>query len=147
MSISKRPCQEKDGKFYFMGVFVCQRAFQILTGVPAATIQQARQAMQGNVVTALTRKELGMWATIRNANKAPRYLDARSWIEVHAERYAEANPMTGQMVLPFGRKSDYYMMYCFERASETLSHLDGQPASQNTFLQAWRCEPCHLLQS
>ena len=134
-------CQEKDGKFLFMGVLVCQRAFQILTGVPAGTIQQAREAMRANAVTALTRKELGMWASIRNAAMAPRYLDARAWIEVHAERYAEANPMTGQMVLPFGRKSDYYHMYCWERSQEVLHHLDGKWAAQNTFLQAWRCEP------
>ena len=127
--------------FCSWGVLVCQRAFQILTGVPAGTIQQAREAMRANAVTALTRKELGMWASIRNAAMAPRYLDARAWIEVHAEMYAEANPMTGQMVLPFGRKSDYYHMYCWERSQEVLHHLDGKWAAQNTFLQAWRCEP------
>eukprot|EP00435_Cladocopium_sp_Y103_P043419 s410_g12.t1 len=137
--------QEKDGNFLFMGVTVCQRAFQVLTGVPAGTIQQAREAVRSNAVTALTRKELGMWATIRNAAQAPRYLDARCWLEVHAERYAEANPMTGQMVLPFGRKSDYYHMYCWERSHEVLSHLDDKWAAQNTFLQAWRCEPQTLL--
>lgn len=136
--------QENNG-FTFLGVTVCQRAFQILTGIPAGTIQQARDAARSNAVTALTRKELGMWATIRNSAKAPRYLDARSWLEVHAEKYAEANPMTGQMVLPFGRKSDYYHMYCWERSQEVLSHLDGEYASQQTFLQAWRCEPQFLL--
>ena len=126
---------------YGRGVSVCQRAFQLLTGVPAGTIQQAREAAKSNVVTALTRKELGMWASIRNASMAPRYLDARAWIEVHAQRYAEVNPMTGQMVLPFGRKSDYFAMYCWERSQEALSHLDGHYASQVTFLQARRCEP------
>ena len=124
-----------------MGVSVCQRAFQILSGVPAGTIQQAREAARSNKATALTRKEIGMWASIRNSSQAPRYLDARAWIEAHAERYAEANPITGQMVLPFGRKSDYYHMYCWERSHELLSHLDGKCAAQTTFLSAWKCEP------
>ena len=125
-----------------MGVFVCQRAFQVLTGVPAGTIQQAREAVQQKVTTAITRREGMMWASIRNSSAAPRYLDARAWIEAHAEKFAEHSPITGQYVLPCGRKSDYYSMYCWERWHDVLHHLlDGKWAAQNTFLQAWRCDP------
>ena len=61
--------------FRFLGVSVCQKAFQLLTGVSSKVLQNAREAIQKRQVTALNRAELGQWLEIRNAPRAPRYLD------------------------------------------------------------------------
>ena len=61
--------------FRFLGVSVCQKAFQLLTGVSSKVLQNARGAIQKKQVTALNRAELGQWLEIRNAPRAPRYLD------------------------------------------------------------------------
>ena len=61
--------------FRFLGVSVCQKAFQLLTGVSSKVLQNAREAIQKKQVTALNRAELGQWLEIRNAPRAPRYLD------------------------------------------------------------------------
>lgn len=66
--------------------------------------------------------------------------DARSWLQVHSAMYGEQSPMTGCTFLPWGRRSEYYSMYVFERSSGDLSHLDGQAADQKTFMAAWRNE-------
>ena len=47
--------------------------------------------------------------------------DARSWLQVHAAMYGEQSPMTGCTFLPWGRRSEYYSMYVFERSSDDLS--------------------------
>ena len=60
--------------FRFLGIAVCQKAFQLMTGVSSNVLQKARQACQKNQVTHLARAELGQWMEIRNAPRAPRYL-------------------------------------------------------------------------
>ena len=71
--------------------------------------------------------------------------DARAWLEKHAELYGEQSPMTGCTYLPWGRRSEYYALYLFERSLDgDLAHLDGQAADQKTFMAAWRCEAFHV---
>ena len=60
--------------FRFLGIAVCQKAFQLMTGASSNVLQKARQACQKNQVTHLARAELGQWMEIRNAPRAPRYL-------------------------------------------------------------------------
>lgn len=61
--------------FRFLGVYVCQKAFQLLTGVSSKVLQNVRTAIQRKQVTMLSRAEAGKWLEIRNAPRAPRYLD------------------------------------------------------------------------
>ena len=70
--------------------------------------------------------------------------DARVWLEQHAELYGEQSPMNGCVYLPYGRKSEYYAMYAFERSQEDLSRLDFRPATQVTFFEVWRVECPHI---
>ena len=71
--------------------------------------------------------------------------DAQAWLEKHAELYGEQSPMTGCTYLPWGRRSEYYALYLFERSLDgDLAHLDGQAADQKTFMAAWRCEAFHV---
>lgn len=70
--------------------------------------------------------------------------DARVWLEQHAELYGEQSPMNGCVYLPYGRKSEYFALYSFERSREDLSRLDFRPATQVTFFEAWRVECPHI---
>lgn len=74
--------------------------------------------------------------------------DSRSWLEHHAEVFGEQSPMSGAIYLPYGRRSEYYYLYVFERTHVdhgVLSHLDNKPADQKTFMSAWRTE-CYWIQ-
>ena len=62
--------------------------------------------------------------------------DSRSWLEHRAEVFGEQSPMSGAIYLPYGRRSEYYYLYVFERTHVdhgALSHLDNKPADQKTF--------------
>ena len=52
--------------------------------------------------------------------------------------------MTGCTYLPWGRRSEYYALYLFERSLDDLAHLDGQAADQKVFMSAWRREAFHV---
>jgi hypothetical protein len=137
--------KEASGKYQFLGSAVCLEAFKLLTTVPAGTLQEIRDAIQSGKTTFSTLCELGISLALRNTNKAKKYLDAASWIKVYAETHGEISPMTGLIHLPSGRKSLYYLAYLADRETDNLAHLDGSPAEQVTFLDAWRTECPYVL--
>lgn len=124
----------------FLGLPVCQRAFQILACVGGWSLTKARDSAANGNVSCWSQKELGLALNLKNTSKAPRYLDARAWLEEYAEVHAEMSPMSGMLVLPGGRKMLYYLLYLEDRKEENLERLDGQPADYVTFLKAWRYE-------
>ena len=141
--------QFKDsGMMTFLGIRVCQKAFTMLAGVGSSSLMAARGMASTGHVRAIAGKELLGGALIKPTNKDPKYVDAREWLEVYAERHAEQSPMTGAFMLPAGRKVLYWLQYVHERLSEPEYRARiGDPASRGTFMKAWNRECPHIVVS
>lgn len=83
------------GSFRFAGIRVCSRAFQILSGISAGSIQEIREKVSKGVI-AIWRESSLAWMAIKNQSKAHRYIDSRNWIESYAETHGEKSPMDGK---------------------------------------------------
>jgi hypothetical protein len=133
------------GNLTFMGIRVCQKAFQMLAGVGASSLMSARNMASTGHVRAQASSGL-RGAAIMATNKDPRYIDAREWLEVYADQHAEQSPMTGAFLLPAGRKVLYWLQYVHERLSEPAVRARiGEPASRTTFMRAWKRECPHIV--
>ena len=122
-------------KFTVLGVYVCEAAFQRLTGVGSWALTKARSAALDGHASSLSRSELGYTQLVRNTNKQNVYLDARQWLERYADSHAEQSSISGRMELPSGRKGFYYCAYYEDRKSVKMT-----AASPSIFLEAWRQE-------
>ena len=130
----------------FMGVRVCQKAFAMLAGVGASSFLAAKNMASTGHVSAFSRQELLQGMLVKPRNKDPKYIDAREWLEIYADRHAEQSPMTGAFMLPSGRKMLYWLQYEYERYSELgIAARIGTPAAYSTFLLAWRKECPHIV--
>jgi len=138
-------------QYQFLGHSVCRNAFMILSGASAFACQEARDAALQGKCCWVSRAELGLASSIRNASKAAAYLGARQWLEWYAATYAEMSPMSNLAYLPAGRKAFYYQHYrqdMLKRAALTSpsgvyapgDNPDLQLADESTFLKAWRME-------
>ena len=129
-----RACPDE---YTFMGYKLCRAAFMLLTGLGAGKLTELRSLAARGAVTVTNKTQLQLGGIGRNA-KAPRYLDARAWIQIYAEQHGEMSPMSGVTLLPAGRKSFYHLAYVNDRENQDLTHLDGKCADLGTFLKAWR---------
>ena len=95
--------RENGSEFKLLGIRVCSRAFQRLTGISAGAIQDIRERMKKGEVTIWRSDDLA-WLSIKNQSKSHKYLDARSWLEAYAQTHGEQSPMNLLEFLPAGRK-------------------------------------------
>ena len=129
-----------------MGVEVCQKAFMLLSGIGSSSLATARHKASTGSVSAWSQRELLQGMLVKNRSKDQRYVDAREWLELYAEKHAEQRPMTGAFMLPSGRKTLYWLQYMYERENEpNLKQRIGSPASQSTFMTAWKRECPHIV--
>ena len=133
-------------KVTFLGVEVCQKAFMMLSGIGGSSLMAARHRVSTGSVSAWSPKELLQGMRVKKRSKDQRYVDAREWQVVFAEKHAEQSPVTGALMLPAGRKSLYWLQYMYEREKEPgLKQRIGAPASQSTFMTAWKRECPHIV--
>lgn len=131
------------GMMTFLGVRVCQKAFTMLAGIGASALSSAKGRASTGRVSVWTSRESLQGMMIKPTSKDPKYLDAREWLEVYADRHAEQSPMTGAFCLPSGRKTLYWAQYVYEREQEPGGST--APASCSTFMKAWKRECPHIV--
>ena len=107
----------------------------IVSGIGASSLSEARAAVEKGHKSCLTSAELGMGQLLMPRSKEPLYLDVRQWLTQYAKSHADQSPISGEALLPSGRKEFYYAQYEHERRCR-----QRLCASRPCFNKAWRIE-------
>ena len=113
-------------EYKFLGIPVCKVAFVALTGISTYMLTHCREGAIRGQRSVLSVHEMGLYASIRNHQRAGTYLSARQWLEQYAGTHAEMSPMDEKAYLPSGRKTYYYYHYRQDMIARSETALEGQ---------------------
>ena len=115
---SGQPDKSFEMSYSFLGINVCKSAFMMLTGTGVPFLQSARADALKNKKSYAPRSEIGAWRRIANAVWPQKYLDARQWLIVYAEKFGSWNPARDRCHLPAGRREFYHAAYVADRVQQ-----------------------------
>ena len=153
---SGQPAKFFEMSYFFLGIKVCRSAFMMLTGLGAGFLQKARTAALDEKESYAPRSEIGAWRRIANTVWPQKYLDARQWLIVYAEKFGSWNPARDRCHLPAGRREFYHAAYVADRVQQGCRPpqeerkgkrriSDSIVAERRAFLRAWSVELPWLL--
>ena len=97
---------------------VCRSAFMMLTGLGVPFVQAARAGALNDKESHAPRSEIGAWRRIAGAVWPQKYLDARQWLIVYADKFGSWNPARDRCHLPAGRREFYHAAYVADRVQQ-----------------------------
>ena len=121
--------------YKLLGKELCKNAFLSVTGLGSSSITDARRAVNLGHQSRHTNAELGMGQLLMARSKPEVYMDARQWLTWYAATHADLSPISGEALLPSGRKEFYYGHYVHDRL-----RLNREHASMKCFYTVWRIE-------